>query len=333
METEKISIIIPVYNMERYLDKCVESVLRQTYANIEVLLVDDGSTDSSGTLCEHWAEKDPRIRVFHKENGGLSDARNAGIDNASGEYISFVDSDDYITPDMLEKLYRALTANAADLSLCNALFVDEDGCALETKNETAPVKDAVLTGAEAIEKTFGEKGWLFHIACCKLYKKKLFSEIRFPYGKYAEDAFVAHRIFGLCGKVACISDPCYYYLQRASSSTHKKSAKSYLHDVESFLDRACYCHDLGLLSSAGKAYWKAAMFLPRVTPISKLPPELRAEYRDAFSVFRQNYRLSSTCSTKEKLQIVFVWISPFLYNILFRNTAWQQIKKQLKAKG
>ncbi|MBR1540013.1 MAG: glycosyltransferase [Clostridia bacterium] len=126
MEEELISIIVPVYKVEKYLDKCINSIVSQTYKNLEVILVDDGSPDSCGKMCDEWTQKDTRIKVIHKENGGLSDARNFGLDCAKGKYIQFVDSDDYIEKDMIEFLYKNLKENNADISICSNYMVDEE---------------------------------------------------------------------------------------------------------------------------------------------------------------------------------------------------------------
>lgn len=117
-----ISLLVPIYNVASYVDRCVGSLVNQTYSNLEILLVDDGSTDGSGALCDEWVKKDSRIHVVHKENGGLSDARNAGIKRAAGAYLAFIDGDDYIAPEYCEKLYQALAAHDADISLCNNLL-------------------------------------------------------------------------------------------------------------------------------------------------------------------------------------------------------------------
>ncbi|EHZ61025.1 glycosyl transferase 2 family protein [Streptococcus pneumoniae GA47210] len=122
-----ISIVVPVYNVEKYLKKSIESILNQTYQNIEILLVDDGSTDSSGKICESFSKVDPRIRVFHKENGGLSDARNFGIEQMKGQYVAFIDSDDYISKDYVWKLYSSIKNNDSEVSICSFLLVDEKG--------------------------------------------------------------------------------------------------------------------------------------------------------------------------------------------------------------
>ena len=326
METEIISIIIPVYNMERYLDRCVKSVLEQTYTNIEVLLIDDGSTDSSGALCDRWALKDSRIRVVHKENGGLSDARNTGIDASTGKYLSFIDSDDYVSDNMVELMYAALMTNQSDMSICNFSFVDEEGIPLTEMNQDSPIKNETISGFDAIQKLFVPKGWFYHLAWNKLYKKSLFSDIRYPTGKYAEDAFIGHRLFGKCNRVTCIGDICYCYTQRSGSIVHSKNSKYYLHDAESFLDRAIYCEELGLHRCAGMAYWKSAMFLPSIDSFGKDKPELQAEYDKTLHIFRRHYRMCKYCTLKERLQIIFVLFSPVLYRFVFRNPFRRRIK-------
>ena len=124
--SDKISVIVPVYKVEKYLNRCVQSIASQTYENLEIILVDDGSPDNCGVLCDEWVQKDSRIKVVHKENGGLSSARNAGVAVATGAYVGFVDSDDYIHPQMYEKLYEALVENGADISICGCDYVDEE---------------------------------------------------------------------------------------------------------------------------------------------------------------------------------------------------------------
>lgn len=173
-----ISVIMPVYNMEQYLERCLKSVVKQTYSNLEILLINDGSSDKSGDICEQWAKQDRRIRVFHKENGGLSDARNWGLEYAKGEYLCFVDSDDYMEPDMLEKLLNALEKNAAEIAVCNFVYeyLDGQGC---QNREGRIEKNMVMTGREFM--IFSQKQeallvWLYGIN----YFEKRFSKYSFP---------------------------------------------------------------------------------------------------------------------------------------------------------
>lgn len=331
--SERISVIIPVYKVERYLDKCVKSVLEQTYPNIEVLLIDDGSPDRCGELCDNWAARSPRVKVIHQENNGPAAARNEGIDSATGEYLAFIDGDDYISSDMLERLYRALISNGADMSICNVRFVDEENCPLDEKNRNLPVRDEVLTGLEAIQKLAGPHGWLFHIACGRLYRKILFSDIQFPRGMIcSEDAYIAHRIFGKCEKVACISGSYYYYVQRKGSTTHNRNMQTYLNDAAAYLDRALFCGMRGLARCAAQSYWTAAMMLASASQNQASRPELHSELENILRIYRKNLHLCRSCTLKEKLQALLVGFSPKVYQFIFRNPARQRAKALLARK-
>lgn len=219
---DKISVIIPVYKVEKYLNRCINSVVNQTYKNLEIILVDDGSHDNCPKICDDWAKKDDRIIVVHKKNGGLSDARNKGIDIASGTYICFVDSDDYISENMIEKLYNALTEANAEISICNFRYVDEYGNDCTDKklfsNDNLPITDNVLSSFDILaDKMFEPKNWYWVVAWNKLYKKELFDDIRYPVGKIHEDEYVIHSLLIKCNRVACVSDMLYYYVQRNDS--------------------------------------------------------------------------------------------------------------------
>lgn len=239
MEQTLISVIIPIYNVEKYLEKCIESVIAQTYKNIEIILVDDGSPDGCGLICDEFAQKDSRIKVIHKENGGLSDARNAGLDITSGEYVMFVDSDDYISCQMCSKLYRALTENDADLSACNFLCVDEDGREIAEMNKEMSITDEVLSGREILEnRLMRHDGWYWVISWNKLYKKTLFDKARFKAGKQHEDEFIAHEILSQCERASGVSDAMYYYVQRGDSIMGKGFTVKNLDAVEALFNRA-----------------------------------------------------------------------------------------------
>ena len=310
---ETVSIIIPVYNVEKYLDRCIDSVLKQSYQNIEVLLVDDGSTDKSGLLCDRWAEKDSRIRVIHKVNEGVSVARNTGLDQANGDYIAFVDSDDFIDANMIETLYNTLQIKHAEMSICSFVFVDETGTPLEEENQSSPIKDEILTGYEVIQKLAGDRGWYFHLAWNKIYKRSLFSDIRFPVNKFAEDAFIAHRLLGKCTTVACIHDACYYYTQRADSLVHNRTWKTCLNDAESFLDRACYCYEHGLYECASHFYWETTKQFFILCSETVSDPELSAELQETFRWYRGKLKISKKLRLKRRLQTALFALSPSLY--------------------
>lgn len=219
-----ITVIIPVYKVEQYLERCVESVLKQTYSNLEIILVDDGSPDNCPSICDEYAKKDDRIKVIHKQNGGLSDARNVGIKNATGEYITLLDSDDYIHNEMIQILYDRLNADFSDLALCNYLCFDDNGNDYSYEN-SLPIQDEVLTATEAQHKLFGDFHWHYVIACAKLYKKELFDNFEYPIGRLHEDLFTTHLIFEKCNKISTIKKPLYYYYQNENSITHVYNIK------------------------------------------------------------------------------------------------------------
>ena len=327
MSLEKISVIIPVYKVEQYLDRCVKSVLEQSYTNLEIFLVDDGSPDSCGAMCDQWAEKEPRIRVIHKENGGLSDARNAGLDAATGEYIVFIDSDDYIAADMIQNLYRALKENDADMSICNFCYVDENGSLLAEESQGSPLEDEVLTGPEAIAKEadYLHKGWYYIFTWNKLYKKCLFHDVRFPKGKLSEDDYTAHRVFQQCKRIATIRYVGYYYVQRGGSIIHNRSRFLFLHRAEGRLERAKLCYDLGLKESAGQTYWLAAMALPNAFR-KDTSPEVIREQKSVLQKYRRQIWMRKYCPKKKRIQLLLMYLSPNLYRAVLRNPIRQQMK-------
>ena len=330
--SEKISIIIPVYNVEKYLDRCVQSVLNQSYTNLEVILVDDGSSDGSSRLCDLWAEKDARVRIIHQENRGVSAARNAGLDAATGEYLGFIDSDDYIAPDMYEKLYRSLRENNAEISVCGFYFVDENGTMLaEDRNLGLPIKDQVVTGLDILKAMqTAKRGVFFVFSWNKLYQKQLFSDVRFPAGKLSEDTYVLCRILEQCNRISCISDICYYYVQRSGSYMHNRNCLSYLHEAEARFEHMRFFSKRGLFENAAHAYCDAGLKLQDAIARRKDMPECSAELNEAFQTFRNNFQYYKYCTTKEKMQILFIYHCPRLFNLIFRNPVRKQIKATIE---
>ena len=209
----RISVIVPVYKVEKYLNRCVDSILEQTFTDFELILVDDGSPDNCVKICDDYAKKDSRIRVIHKQNGGLSDARNVGIDwvfkNSGSKWITFIDSDDWISPNYLEVLYNIVTKQNKDISICN--FVKTDGL-----NENI-FSDRVSVKFWNTEELFCENNAVATVAWGKLYKRDLFSKIRYPVGMLHEDAFVTYKLLFKYYEVAVVEEPLYAYFQRDSS--------------------------------------------------------------------------------------------------------------------
>lgn len=239
MDTAKISVIVPVYKVEPYLDKCVSSIVNQTYTNLEIILVDDGSPDSCPTMCDAWAEKDSRIRVIHKPNGGLSDARNAGIVVATGELMAFVDSDDWIASDMYEHLYQRLTEDDSDIAACGVQMVWEN----KTPSRTLTREGSCVLNQEEAMRAIIEESWLKQPVWYKLYKTALVRDILFPKGKYHEDVFWSYQAVGRAQRVSVSDHIGYYYLQRGGSIMGEGYSLKRLDAVEAKVQRCAYIQE------------------------------------------------------------------------------------------
>lgn len=227
-----ISVIVPVYKVEPYLDRCVKSILAQTYTDFELILVDDGSPDNCPAMCDAWAEKDSRIVVIHQANGGLSAARNAGIDwafqHSDSVWLTFIDSDDWVHPQCLAKLLDAAEQNGVAVSVC--------GYAETTGEE--PAVDTETTATLWTPKDFFVKqNTNAVIACGKLYRKDRFAEIRYPVGKIHEDEFVTYKILFTASKIAYIEAPLYAYYQNPNSITHSRWSEKRLDVLEALEER------------------------------------------------------------------------------------------------
>ncbi len=211
---DKISVIVPIYKVEKYLRKCVESVINQSYSNLEIILVDDGSPDKCPVICDEYSKKDNRIIVIHKPNGGLSDARNYGIEKATGKYISFIDSDDYVSYDYIEYLYNNIKRENADISIVlpQTFFKEETNIKVKNKPEKIRVfnsKTALIT--MLYQKEFDTSAW------GKLYKKDLFDNIKFPVGKLYEDISTIYKTFLKSDTIVYSNQKKYFYLKRKDS--------------------------------------------------------------------------------------------------------------------
>ena len=231
----KISIIVPVYNVENYVSKCIESIINQTYKNLEIIIVNDGSTDRSGDICEYYAKQDDRIILIHQDNQGLSMARNNALDIISGDYVGFVDSDDWIESNMYGVLYINSVTYDADISMCNFYYVSESEELLPYSRENRGIK--VFTGIYKLVhniRLFNSCVWN------KLYKQYLFNDTRFPRGKLFEDIFVTHRLVDNANKVVLSSECKYYYLHRETGITLSPFNIRQMDNLEAYIERYKY---------------------------------------------------------------------------------------------
>ena len=213
MDKELITIVLPVYNVEAYLEKCLDSILKQTYRNFELIIVNDGSTDNSFEICKKYEKKDKRIIILNKENGGLSDARNFGINKASGEYITFIDSDDYIDDDYLEYLYNLCKKNNTKISICAHTVVSLNGKKIEYGKNLTEKK---MKREECLVEMFIENGFTVS-AWAKMYKLELFKNVRYPKGRLCEDNGTTYKLIDKVDFISYGNDSKYYYVKRKDS--------------------------------------------------------------------------------------------------------------------
>ncbi|PET44652.1 hypothetical protein CN514_21660, partial [Bacillus sp. AFS001701] len=211
----KISVIVAAFNIEDYIGNCLKSIISQTYKNLEIIVVNDGSTDKTIDIINFYAKNDKRIVVIDKPNGGLSSARNAGLDLVTGDFIGFIDGDDYINEEMYEKLYNLYKETHCDIAVCGHIRKYSNREVFTNTKKTIHYNTE-----EALEELIGSKS-LFDYAWDKLYKKELFDNIRYPIGKIYEDVFTTYKLFLKSNKIVSVDEPLYYYIQRDGSTLRK----------------------------------------------------------------------------------------------------------------
>lgn len=310
-----ISVIVPIYNVEKYLNKCVDSIINQEYTNLEIILVDDGSPDNCGRICDEYKGKDSRIKVIHKENGGLSSARNAGLDIATGDYIGFVDSDDYIEPDMYSKLLQAIAKENCSLAICGTAYVFEDGKRIE---KTLAGNVLVMNFEEALTE-MNQYRYFDMGAWSKLYNAKLFADIRFPVGRLSEDFFIMFKIFDKAQKIVFVSDPVYNYVQRKDSiSRGKKINRDFEYAAKKqmeYLD--AYYPSMRVLGHTAYASAVLTVFDFYIKNRVPCPEDVKEHFRD---VVKANYvyiNKSNFISLEKRIQFKLFILAPTLYKLVF----------------
>ena len=324
---ELISVIIPVYRVEAYLSACIESVLAQTYPNFEIILVDDGSPDSCPRLCDEFAARDSRIRVIHKENGGLSSARNAGIDAARGDILAFLDSDDLWTPVFLERLYAALTECDADFAVC--LFRRFRGEPPQELPRAVPAE--VLTRMEAFECFFNLRNENMVVAPNKLYRRKLFETVRYPLGQIHEDEAVIHELIGNAKTAAWVEEAHYLYRQAPDSITTAKFSLKRLDETYAKEQRIAYFESRGMQDLANRTKIVYLNNLMRLYRTVQAEVEDRAAAKDAC---RRLYdRFCDTCKPgllRDSSLYQRIWFTLFRYipGLLSRLDHWRLGRKE-----
>lgn len=242
MSIPLISVIVPVYNVELFLKKCVDSIVEQTYTNLEIILIDDGSPDNCPEICDEYAQKDNRIKVVHQENSGLAHVRNVGLKHATGDYVTFVDSDDYVTPNYVEFLYKGIFENNADLSIASFVVCKEND---KKKSPIEKEKYVVVTKTQCMEYYTSLRLNPFISAWNKLYKRDLFDGITYPDGKLYEDAFTTYKLFEKAKKIAFTLTKLYYYRINPQSILGQSFREKHLEMIEAFRSGMDYFNQKG----------------------------------------------------------------------------------------
>ncbi|MBQ6266795.1 MAG: glycosyltransferase [Clostridia bacterium] len=308
-----ISVIVPVYKVEAYLLQCVDSILAQTLPDFELWLVDDGSPDGCPAICDAYAAKDARIHVIHKENGGLSSARNAALDQMTGQYVCFVDSDDYLTEDALETLYAALTETDADVAVGNMMSIDEHEA---VRPFYVPVDDRTVLTGEALLSTLNQP-----CAQNRLYKAAIFSSLRFPEGRLYEDVFIYHKVLAQIERMVLTGKTDYYYRIRSDSIMHAAYHPRFTDIVFAIKERYEWLESIGQHALANEArlfiYSRVAVayaHLDRKDPeqAQKLAA-VAAIYRECYPVLMQD----GATDGRQKLRLWLLRYLPAVHTMLF----------------
>lgn len=315
IETPLISVIIPVYNVVEYLSGCIDSVVNQTYKNLEIILVDDGSTDGSAQMCEEWALKDNRITVIHKTNGGLSDARNAGIAAATGEYIEFIDSDDTVSKKITEHLLSIVEENNTEIGICDPVH-----CYPDTSyqyQEAHSVK--VLTVEDALCEMMYQKSFLVS-AWGKLFKRFLFNDVKFPVGMLFEDSAIMYRLFEKVNLVVYSDAKFYGYLHRDNSITTKKFTRRDCDILQICQEQVKFAKNYSSkVYNAALAYQIAGAF--RVYLNAPSGSEFKSDLQVCENLIRKNgikVLFNKNTRKKTKGALALFYISPKLLRMVYQ---------------
>ena len=311
--SQKISVIIPVYNVEKYLDKCVQSVINQTYTELEIILVDDGSTDKSGVLCDEYAKRDERIKVIHKSNGGLSQARNYALDVITGDYVFFLDSDYFLALTALEKMERITEEEQADIVAClDKRFTDEDVFG-EKKGETL-----YFTREEMLQGTFTQNKNYFIISCAKLYEASLFNGVRFIEGVIHEDEFICHKIYAQTKKVAVLQEELYFYRENPNSITGVKYNPKRYQYLLALKERADFFRENNFPFYQNFALYFAYRCIDLYFEVPPSFKERKQVKKEIKKTYKYAYTLVKGIKSPSKKRFILFKISPWLYGRILK---------------
>ena len=312
-----LSIVVPIYKVEEYLDDCINSILEQTFKEFELILVDDGSPDKCGQICDKYADKDRRIKVIHKKNGGLSSARNAGINVAKAKYIGFVDSDDIIDKNMYMNLIKLASMNDADIVCCDILKFYNYKEILEKENTMENIK--IFNNIEAIRNLYNDLYLDTVVAWNKIYKRSLFKDIRFPVGKLHEDEFTTYKLIYESKKIIYTNQKLYYYRQTPNSIMNSKFNVKRLDILEAFEERQKFVKQVGnkeLYSDTLKAYFRLLMGMYIKCKENDLENEILNEIKEKSKKIYGECIKCINISLKTKVLFTIFRLSPSMYKMV-----------------
>lgn len=315
-----VSIIVPIYNINSYLEKCIESILAQTYKNIEVILVDDGSTDGSSELCDEWSSRDHRLEVIHKPNGGLSSARNQGIEKSSGDYLMFIDGDDYIDPSMTDVLLERARDTKADMVIGGFLWVKESGSVIRAEQ----FSDTLMGQKQFWKSLYPHRGFsgnagsgFFVVAWNKLYSRKLFVDERYDVGRLHEDEFILHRLIDQCEYIATVCGCYYNYVQRPGSITHREKPSAILDAAQALMNRSVYLSNIGMEFESLSCCVDVATTLCRIpTRLVDLELQARRNEIERSLLAHLNEGDVTLLGIKSRLKLFIYRRAPLIYHML-----------------
>lgn len=310
-----ISVIVPIYKVEKYIHRCIDSILNQDFLDYELILVDDGSPDNCGKICDEYEKKDNRIKVIHKKNGGLSSARNAGIDIMSGKYVTFIDSDDFIHPSMFSSMINEMEKQSADIAVCSFLRTATD---VEPQKISKEYKS--FNNFQSVKMLYTE-GITFITACGKIYKSSLFENIRYPHGKYHEDEFITYKLLYSSEKVIFSEEQLYFYYVNPESITQSSFSEKHLDALDAFVERTNYFaekNEVTLAQLASNALIARIMYshqcLSREKNLSDKPRLLKKALSYLDKSNKEEY--IAPLPSKQKLWAKLFFISPKAYSFL-----------------
>lgn len=315
---EKLSVIVPIYNVEEYLDECIKSIVNQTYKNLEIILVDDGSPDHCPELCDIWAEKDSRIKVIHKENGGVSSARNAGLDAAIGDFIAFVDSDDYLDFDMYEIMLTQMREHNADMAQCGIVRENADGSVEVWDSFDAPI--VVMDNTQLLCSVGEAAGVLPVSPCNKIFKAEVIDVIRYDESlKYAEDTLFNFSAARNINKAVIQNVPRYHYVNNSGSASHQKFSSSRFDEhkvMDIIFDMAA--NDDNVLPYCIKGdVLKSFRTIRQMIASNSCTDQFRI-IRQRIIRHRKAIFSSGLYSKATKLKTLLLWLMPGIYKILIK---------------